>query len=161
MSDSWVTWKVWHSNGEYVLQCLQGFSIFTFHSQSSDGQENFMKTKILRKYLLCFIDQWASPLSPPPFLSSDVDHIRLVHVTNWSSRCPWPLSPNSPASQSSDVLLGTTLGTDFVISCSKVNISVSLIICVNISAETIATGFAECNLYESMASPIQKNSSST
>lgn len=101
------------------------------------------------------------PPSPPPFLSSDVDHIRLVHVTNWSSRCPWPLSPNSPASQSSDVLLGTTLGTDFVISCSKVNISVSLIICVNISAETIATGFAECNLYESMASPIQKNSSST
>lgn len=65
MSDPWVMWKVWHCKGKYILQCLQCFWTFTFHSQSSNGQENFMKTKSLRKYLLKFIDQASFSLSPP------------------------------------------------------------------------------------------------
>lgn len=49
--------KVWHNDGKYILQCLQWFSMFTFHFQSSNGQKNSEKTKILRKYLLRAIDQ--------------------------------------------------------------------------------------------------------
>ena len=98
MSDPWVMWKAWHCNGKYILQCLQCFWTFTFHSQSSNGQENFMRTRSLRKYLLEFINQGSLSLSlhPSPislslfsllFLSSDVDHIKIIHVTNWSSHC--------------------------------------------------------------------------
>lgn len=49
--------KVWHNVGKYILQCLQRFSMLTCHFQSSNGQENSAKTKILRKYLLRAIDQ--------------------------------------------------------------------------------------------------------
>lgn len=160
MSDPWVMWKVWHCKGKYILQCLQCFWTFTFHSQSSNGQENFMKTKSLRKYLLKFIDQASFSLSPPLphfsfflfsllVLSSDVDHIKIIHVTNWSSHCPWLLIPNSPASQSSDVLLGV----GFVFSGSKVDILGSVIyLCQHFSWDNCYRYLHECDLYESMTS---------
>lgn len=160
MSDPWVMWKAWRHNGKYILQCLQCFWTFTFHSQSSNGQENFMRTKSLRKYLLEFIDQASLSLSlhPSPislslfsllFLSSDVDHIKIIHVTNWSSHCPWPLIPNSPASQSTDVLLGI----GFVFSGSKVTILVNIIyVCQHFSWDNCYRYLRECDLYKSMTS---------
>ena len=83
------------------------------------------------------------------FLSSDVDHIKIIHVTNWSSHCPWPLIPNSPASQSTDVLLGI----GFVFSGSKVTILVNIIyVCQHFSWDNCYRYLRECDLYKSMTS---------
>ncbi|KAI4535907.1 hypothetical protein MG293_014234 [Ovis ammon polii] len=74
------------------------------------------------KWLVPMRKAWAGPSNHQNVdvrvLSSDVDHIKIIHVTNWSSHCPWLLIPNSPASQSSDVLLGI----GFVFSGLKVDI---------------------------------------